>query len=107
MEPFNENSEIFQNLLLLKLLDSIECTFIFLLKCLRQGLHCPAAVSTMERLLTKAAPRDFPRAKPEGNPEEQPWQPEENPVHPTLLLGFTFFFYKIGRFVEISDFFQI
>ena len=30
----------------------------------------------------RAAPRDFPRAKPEGNPEEQPCQPEENPVHP-------------------------
>ena len=24
------------------------------------------------RGLAKAAPRDFPRAKPEGNPEEQP-----------------------------------
>ena len=30
----------------------------------------------------RAAPRDFLRAKPEGNPEEQPCQPEENPVHP-------------------------
>ncbi len=30
----------------------------------------------------RAAPRDFPRAKPEGNPEEQPCQPEENPVLP-------------------------
>ena len=43
-----------------------------------------------------ATPRDFPRAKPEGNPEEQPCQPEENPVLPNsftqiytlLLIGF-------------------
>ena len=26
--------------------------------------------------------RDFSRAKPEGNPEEQPCQPEENPILP-------------------------
>ena len=31
---------------------------------------------------SRVAPRDFPRAKPEGNPEEQPCHPEENPVHP-------------------------
>ena len=30
----------------------------------------------------RAAPRDFPRAKPEGNTEEQPCQPGENPVLP-------------------------
>ena len=30
----------------------------------------------------RAAPRDFPRAKPEENPKEQPCQPEENPVLP-------------------------
>ena len=30
----------------------------------------------------RAALRDFPRAKPEGNPEEQPCHPEENPVPP-------------------------
>ena len=30
----------------------------------------------------RATPRDFPREKPEGNPEEQPFQPEENPVFP-------------------------
>ena len=28
------------------------------------------------------APRDFPRAKPEGNPKEQPCQPKENPILP-------------------------
>ena len=30
----------------------------------------------------RAAPKDFPRAKHEGNPEEQPCQPEEKPVLP-------------------------
>ena len=34
----------------------------------------------------RAAPRDFSRAKPKGNPEEQPCQPEENSV---LLDSFT------------------
>ena len=28
----------------------------------------------------RAAPRDFPRAKPKENPEDQLCQPEENPV---------------------------
>ena len=44
----------------------------------------------------RAAPRDFPRAKPEGNPEEQRCQPKENPVDPNsftqiyilFLIGF-------------------
>ena len=40
----------------------------------------------------RAAPRDFPRAKPAGNPEEQPCQPEESPSFLTLLLRFTFYF---------------
>ena len=30
----------------------------------------------------KTALKDFPRAKPKGNPEEQPCQAEENPVLP-------------------------
>ena len=30
----------------------------------------------------RAAPRDFPMAKPKGNPEEQPYQPMENTVFP-------------------------
>ena len=30
----------------------------------------------------RAAPRDFSRAKPEENPNGQPYQPEENPVLP-------------------------
>ena len=32
----------------------------------------------------RAALRDFERAKPERNPEEQPCQPKENSVLPTL-----------------------
>ena len=36
----------------------------------------------------RAAPRDFLRAKPEGNPEV----PKENPVHP---LGFRKFWFTI------------
>ena len=44
-------------------------------------------VNTKHQILPKlragrAAPRDFPRVKSEGNPEEQPCQPEENPVLP-------------------------
>ena len=31
----------------------------------------------------RAAPRDFPRALPLGNPWEQPCQPLENPVRPS------------------------
>ena len=30
-----------------------------------------------------AAPRDFPRASPSGNPSEKPCQPLENSVHPS------------------------
>ena len=30
----------------------------------------------------RAALRDFPRPKSKANPEEQPCQPEENPIHP-------------------------
>ena len=41
---------------------------------MREGQGFPRAGRT--------ALRDFPRAKPEGNPEEQPCQPEENPVLP-------------------------
>ena len=38
----------------------------------------------------RAASMDFPRAKLEGNPEELPFQPEENPVLPD---SFTQIFY--------------
>ena len=50
-----------------------------------------------------AASRDFPRAKPEGNQEEQPCQPEENTVHPD---SFTWIYnlFKIRHFGDISDF---
>ena len=34
----------------------------------------------------RAAPREFLRAKPEGNPNKEPCQPKENPIHPTILL---------------------
>ena len=54
----------------------------------------------------RAAPKDFPRAKPERNPEEQLCQPEEKPVHPN---SFTWIYipFKIGHFGDICDFFQI
>ena len=39
----------------------------------------------------RAAPRDFSRVKTEGNSEEQPLQPEKDPVFPTFKLRFTFF----------------
>ena len=51
----------------------------------------------------RAAPKDFPRAKPEGNPEAQPCQPEENPVHPD---SFTWILFKIGHFGNFSEFFR-
>ena len=52
----------------------------------------------------RAAPRDFPRAKPDGNPEEQPCQPDKIPVHPD---SFTWIYvlFKIGHFGDTSDFF--
>ena len=37
----------------------------------------------------RAAPRDFPRASPSGNPLEQPCQPLENPVHPSSFTQIT------------------
>ena len=46
----------------------------------------------------RAAPRDFPRAKVEGNPEEQ-----ENPVHPDSFT-WIYIIFKIGHFGDISDF---
>ena len=57
-------------------------------------------------LLPSSKRRDFPRAKPKGNPEEQPCQPEENPVHPD---SFTWIYIlrKIGHFGDISDFKKI
>ena len=54
----------------------------------------------------RAAPRDFPSAKPEVNPEEQPCQPEEYPVHSDSFT-WIYILFKIGHFDDISDFFQI
>ena len=52
-----------------------------------------------------AAPRNFPRAKPEGNPEEQPCKPEENPIHPDFFT-WIYILFKIGHFGDISNFFK-
>ena len=54
----------------------------------------------------RAASRDFPMAKPEGNPREQPCQPEENPDHPSSFT-WIYILFKIGYFGDIFDFFQI
>ena len=55
--------------------------------------------------LAWVAQRDFPRAKPKGNPEEQPCQPKENPVNPDSFTWIHTLF-KIGHFGDISDFFK-
>ena len=47
---------------------------------LREGLLTPR---TVESRAGRAAPRDFPQASPLGNPSEKPFQPSENPVHPS------------------------
>ena len=52
-----------------------------------------------------AALNDFPRAKPEGNPEEQPCQAKENPVYSDSFTWINILF-KIGHFGDISDFFK-
>ena len=39
----------------------------------------------------------------EGNPEDQPCQPEENPVHPDSFT-WIYILFKIGHFGDISDF---
>ena len=54
----------------------------------------------------KAAPTDFPRAKPEGNPEEQPCQTEENPVQPNSFT-WIYILFKIGHLVIFLSFFLI
>ena len=58
----------------------------------------------------RADSRDFQRAKPEGNPEEQPCRPEENPVlpHPftqiyiIFLIGFHIGTPKMNRLFRIG-----
>ena len=42
----------------------------------------------------RAASWDFPRAKPEGNPEEQSCQPKENPVLPDSFTQIYIIFLK-------------
>ena len=49
--------------------------------------------------------RNFSRTKPEGNPEEQPCQPKENPIHPNSFTCI-YILFKIGHFGDISDFFK-
>ena len=49
--------------------------------------------------------RGIPRAKPEGNPEEQPCQTEKNPVHPDSFT-WIYILFKIGYFGDISIFFK-
>ena len=53
----------------------------------------------------RAAPRDFPRVKPEGNTKEQPCQPEEHPIHPASFT-WIYILFKIGHFGATSDFFK-
>ena len=50
----------------------------------------------------RAAPRDFPWAKPEVNPEEQPSQPEVNPAHPDSFTWICILF-TIGHFGDFSE----
>ena len=40
----------------------------------------------------RAATRDFPRLKPEGNPEEQPARQRKTPSLSTLLFKFNIYF---------------
>ena len=49
----------------------------------------------------RAAPRDCPRVKPEGNPEKQCCQPDEDTVHPDSYTKI-YIILKIGHF---GDFF--
>ena len=57
------------------------------------------------RGLAENALWDLPRATPEENPEEQPCQPEKNPVHPNSFT-WIYILFKIGHFDDVSDFFK-
>ena len=48
--------------------------------------------------------REILRSRPEGNPEEQPYQPEQNPVHPDSIT-WIYILFEIRHFGDISDFF--
>ena len=50
--------------------------------------------------------KGFPRAKPKGNLEEQPCQPEENSVNPHSLT-WIYIIFKILHLDDISYFFHI
>ena len=59
----------------------------------------------------RAAPRDFPRANPLGNPALRKslgaaCQPKENPVHPDSFT-WIYILFKILHFDDYSDFFYI
>ena len=49
---------------------------------------------------------DFPRAKPKGNPEEEPCQPKENPVHPDSFT-WIYILFKKGHFDDFLNFLNI
>ena len=42
---------------------------------------------------------------PEGYPEEQPCQPEDNPIHPDSIT-WIYILFETGNFVDISEFFK-
>ena len=50
----------------------------------------------------RAAPKDFPRAKPEENLKQKPCQPEENPIHPDSLTSI-YILFKMGHFIDILN----
>ena len=52
------------------------------------------------------APRDFLRAKPEENPEEQACLPEENLINPNSFT-WIYILFKIRHFGDFSELFQI
>ena len=57
---------------------------------------CRKSLAQKAALHQWADPRDFPRAQPEGNPEDQPCQPEENLIHPDYFTQI-YILSKIGR----------
>ena len=52
----------------------------------------------------RAAPKDFPRAKPEGNREEKPCQPEENFVLPDSFTQiYIIFLFSVLALLKCTD----
>ena len=62
-------------------------------------------IQVQEEGWTGFVPRDFPRAKPEGNPEEQPCQPKENLLYPNFFT-WIYILFEIGHFGDFSEFFK-